>query len=225
MKGLLISLLILFAWFLHLLYCLLYFIPSFSNPFLYTHIILQSWLSTGMFISAHDAMHGTIHKNRKVNQLLGWIFTMSYGMMFFSKLKTNHFLHHKYPGTADDPDYNSKTQQFLLWWFSFILRYASILQFVLFAVIFNILLLRFNEIQLLLYWIIPLFLSTIQLFYVGTYLPHKPPHTEKMKPYNSRSQQIKPLWAFLSCYFFGYHYEHHQYPNVAWWKLYQKKQI
>jgi fatty acid desaturase len=27
----------------------------------------------------------------------------------------------------------------------------------------------------------------------------------------------------LTCYFFGYHLEHHQYPTLPWWRLYQKK--
>jgi beta-carotene ketolase (CrtW type) len=27
----------------------------------------------------------------------------------------------------------------------------------------------------------------------------------------------------LSCYFFGYHYEHHESPQTPWWKLYQIK--
>jgi beta-carotene ketolase (CrtW type) len=27
------------------------------------------------------------------------------------------------------------------------------------------------------------------------------------------------VWAFISCYFFGYHYEHHDQPYLPWWKL------
>lgn len=25
--------------------------------------------------------------------------------------------------------------------------------------------------------------------------------------------------SFLTCYYFGYHLEHHLYPNVPWWRL------
>jgi fatty acid desaturase len=32
------------------------------------------------------------------------------------------------------------------------------------------------------------------------------------------------LRAFVSCYFFGYHYEHHDKPAVPWWQLYREKE-
>jgi beta-carotene ketolase (CrtW type) len=27
----------------------------------------------------------------------------------------------------------------------------------------------------------------------------------------------------ISCYFFGYHFEHHESPQTPWWRLYQSK--
>jgi beta-carotene ketolase (CrtW type) len=44
-----------------------------------------------------------------------------------------------------------------------------------------------------------------------------------MRPHNSRTQPNNHLLAMLSCYFFGYHFEHHAYPRTPWWRLYQRK--
>ena len=91
------------------------------------------------------------------------------------------------------------------------------------AGLFNLGLLFFSEIQLIVLWIIPSILATFQLFYFGTYLPHQLPHTTEMGIYKSRTLKKNHLWAMLSCYFFGYHYEHHASPQTPWWKLYQTK--
>ncbi len=89
------------------------------------------------------------------------------------------------------------------------------------AGLFNLGLLFFSEIQLIVLWIIPSILATFQLFYFGTYLPHRLPHITEMGIYKSRTLKKNHLWAMLSCYFFGYHYEHHASPQTPWWKLYQ----
>ena len=31
------------------------------------------------------------------------------------------------------------------------------------------------------------------------------------------------MLAMVSCYFFGYHFEHHDSPGTPWWKLYAVK--
>ncbi len=54
-------------------------------------------------------------------------------------------------------------------------------------------------------------------------MPHKYPHTNEMMPHNSRTLHKNHLWAMVSCYFFGYHWEHHQDPSVAWWQLWKTK--
>ncbi|MEL7193577.1 MAG: fatty acid desaturase, partial [Bacteroidota bacterium] len=37
-------------------------------------------------------------------------------------------------------------------------------------------------------------------------------------------QKRNHMWAFLTCYFFGYHFEHHDSPNTPWWKLWELKE-
>jgi beta-carotene ketolase (CrtW type) len=44
-----------------------------------------------------------------------------------------------------------------------------------------------------------------------------------MAPHHARTLPRHHLWAMLSCYFFGYHWEHHQSPGTPWWRLWRMK--
>ena len=168
-------------------------------------------------------MHGTVSHNRTLNYFLGFLSTMLYAGMWYPMLIKKHRAHHAWPGTKKDPDYHVGNQNFFVWWFSFMKAYLTIWQIIIMAVLFNVGLIFFTELQLIVLWIIPAFLSTFQLFYFGTYLPHRLPHTEEMLPHNARTQRRNHLWAFVSCYFFGYHSEHHDSPRTPWWQLYKTK--
>jgi len=53
---------------------------------------------------------------------------------------------------------------------------------------------------------------------VGTYLPHRgqrSPHPEA-RPH---SLNLPPWLSLLACYHFGYHREHHDRPDLAWFQL------
>ena len=65
------------------------------------------------------------------------------------------------------------------------------------AGLFNLGLLFFSEIQLIVLWIIPSILATFQLFYFGTYLPHRLPHTTEMGIFKTRTLKKNHLWAML----------------------------
>lgn len=221
--GTLIAIFIILAWAAHLVYILVYQAVDLSRISFWGHIILQSWLFTGLFITAHDAMHGTVSRNRTINNVIGFLSTLLYAGMWYPMLVKKHRMHHVSPATGQDPDYHVGNQNFFVWWFSFMKQYLTIWQIIIMAVLFNVGLIFFSELQLIVLWIIPAFLSTFQLFYFGTYLPHRLPHTLDMRPHNSRSQHRNHLWAFLSCYFFGYHSEHHASPATPWWQLYKIK--
>ena len=62
------------------------------------------------------------------------------------------------------------------------------------AAIFNILRIWFSELTISTYWVIPAFLGTLQLFYFGTYLPHKYLHTDSMIPHIARTQKKNHIW-------------------------------
>lgn len=221
--GVLIALLIMVLWSGHLVYILNYVVISFSSPLMYLHIFLQAYLYTGLFITAHDAMHGTVSPNKKVNRAVGTMAAFLFAGMSYKRLINNHFMHHHKPGEDEDPDFSMRHQNFFLWWFTFMVRYTTIMQLIVMAAAFNILKIWFDELRLWLLWVIPAFMGTLQLFYFGTYLPHRYPHKDRMKPHNARTQRRNHLWAMLSCYFFGYHYEHHENPRIPWWQLYKVK--
>lgn len=193
---------------------------SFLNPLLYIFILIQMHLYTGLFITAHDAMHGTVAPNNpKLNIALGQICTAFYALFPFKNLHVKHHQHHDFVHTKDDPDYHDGN--FFVWYFNFIKQYITWWQIVAMAIIYNILKIYIPEKNLISFWVLPSLLSTLQLFYFGTYLPHKGEHQNK---YQSKTQNKNHIWAFLSCYFFGYHYEHHYSPGTPWWRLWQIKE-
>jgi beta-carotene/zeaxanthin 4-ketolase len=221
--GILIALSVMALWGSHLYYSLFVYEFSFSSPYTYLHILVQTYFFTGLFITAHDAMHGTISSSKPVNTFFGRMSSTLYACLSYKRLIKNHFNHHKFAGTGDDPDF-SDNQNFFKWWFSFMKKYASVMQFICMAAIYNILKLFVPEVNIIFLWVVPAVLSTFQLFYFGTYQPHRTPHTHDMQPHNARSQKKNFLWGLLSCYFFGYHLEHHQSPRTPWWQLYSNKQ-
>ena len=221
--GVLIALIVVLVWAGHLVYILSSVEVDFTNPMIYFHVLLQAYLYTGLFITGHDAMHRVVSPNPKVNRLIGRLSAFLFAGLSYERLVKNHFLHHKYPGTDKDPDYCMKSQNFFIWYFTFMYRYTTILQLIIMAVLFNLLKIWFAEINIWVFWVVPAFMGSMQLFFFGTYLPHRKPHEENMLPHNARTQSKNHFFAMLSCYFFGYHYEHHDAPHVPWWQLYKTK--
>jgi beta-carotene ketolase (CrtW type) len=191
-----------------------------ASPWPYLWMVLQTHLYTGMFITAHDAMHGSIHQSRKVNSAIGWICATLFAFNWYPKLYRKHHLHHAHPVTGEDPDFHPSG--FVRWYLSFLFQYVTVWQILLMAIAFNLLILVFPKENVILFWMVPSLLSTLQLFYFGTYRPHRGEHAPDNK-HRARSQRRNHLWAFVSCYFFGYHHEHHSHPGTPWWKLPSKK--
>jgi beta-carotene/zeaxanthin 4-ketolase len=223
--GIFLAISIIMLWGLHLAYMLVHVEFSLHNPWMYLHILLQGWLYTGLFITGHDAMHGGISSKKGVNTFFGTAATFLFAAMSYRRLKKNHGLHHKDPASPSDPDFYVRSQNFWRWWGVFMWRYLTLTQILIMAVIYNILIhiLGFGEIKTIIYWALPAILGTLQLFYFGVYWPHRQPHLPHMMPHKARTQKKNHLWAMASCYFFGYHYEHHQQQHIPWWKLYTTK--
>lgn len=221
--GLIIALTVIFLWLAHLVYLLVFAEVSFTSPVMLLHVAIQTYLYTGLFITAHDSMHGQVSQNKLINTSIGRLCTWFFAALSYNQLNQKHKLHHQFPGEAGDPDFCTSSQNFWLWWFSFLKNYISWIQIIIMAVVFNILQIWISQLNLILFWVLPSILSTFQLFYFGTYRPHRLPHSDTMMPHRSRTQKGSHLWAMLSCYFFGYHFEHHESPRTPWWKLYQIK--
>ncbi len=218
-KGLVIGWSIIVIWAISLVF-LLKWDFSWTSPLTYLAILVQMHLYTGLFITAHDAMHGVVTSHKKLNHITGWIAALLFSYNFYWKLFPKHHEHHRYVATAQDPDYHA-SEQFFPWYLSFIRQYVTIWQILLMAISFNLLKLFLPTENLIIFWMLPAILSTLQLFYFGTYLPHK---GESDNKHHSNSQGKNHLWAFLSCYFFGYHFEHHDSPGTPWWRLWRVKE-
>lgn len=201
----------------------LYLPVDWSHPGTYLRFFIQTHLFTGLFITAHDAMHGTVAPGRqKLNHAIGRLCTMLFIFNSYKTLRPKHYLHHRHAGTDQDPDFHNGKAGFLNWYVDFLKEYISWKQLLLAGITFNLAALVLPQANLILFWMIPSILSTLQLFYFGTYIPHRGDHHHD-NPHHARSQEKNHLWAFLSCYFFGYHYEHHDAPATPWWKLWQMR--
>ncbi len=218
-RGIFIALLILSAWWLCLIYLLQYPINWYS-PWPYMFMLGQTHLYTGLFITAHDAMHGVVSRNRKINITIGFVTAGLFAYNNYFRLFPKHHAHHRHVATDQDPDYHGGN--FFVWYYSFLKQYITWPQLLLMALTFNILKLLFPVENVVLFWMLPAVLATFQLFYFGTYLPHRGEH-EPDNRHKARTQSKNHVWAFISCYFFGYHYEHHDQPYLPWWQLYKTK--
>lgn len=183
----------------------------------------QTFLYTGLFITAHDAMHGAIAPHHpRINRLFGTVSLRLYGLFSYQEMLQKHRLHHQHPSTELDPDFHDGNHSdFFRWYLHFMQRYWSWTRLIGLIVIFHFFhhLLHIPERNLLLFWIIPSLLSSAQLFYFGTFLTHREPVEGYHNAHRAQSMSFPVFWSFLTCYHFGYHHEHHQYPHLPWWKL------
>jgi beta-carotene ketolase (CrtW type) len=216
-KGLWIAFAVLLLWFGSLTFLLQYPL-DFRDPLVYVFVLQQMHLYTGVFITAHDSIHGVVAPHSKrLNYWIGFVSASLFAFNNYTRLSAKHHLHHRHAATSDDPDYHDGHPNFFLWFIAFAKEYVSVGQVLLMAVTYNILKLWFPWENLVVFWMVPAVFSTFQLFYFGTYLPHRGEHQNP--PLNARSQSLNHVKAFLSCYFFGYHLEHHAYPYLPWWQL------
>lgn len=186
-------------------------------------VLWQTFLYTGLFITAHDAMHGVVlPTNLRLNHCIGAIAVLLFALFDYQQLLTKHWQHHKAPASDRDPDYHAPDRDgFWQWYLHFMGNYSTWSSMLGFTAIFNGLTLglqlpRFN---LVVFWILPSILSSLQLFYFGTYLPHRRPPEGYRDRHRTRSYRFGYLLSFLACYHFNYHEEHHRYPHLRWWQL------
>ena len=200
---------------------------DFSQPnyFVSVGLILwQTFLNTGLFITAHDGMHGIICSHHpKLNSAIARLSLLFYsvGGLSYDLLKKKHDLHHRFTGTNFDPDFHEHSPTFWRWYGQFMSKYISFYQlFNLCSFILIIVyLLKINYCNLLLFWALPLILSSLQLFFFGTFLPHRFHQGNCQSLSEIKSLYLPKLLSLITCYHFSYHQEHHQYPFIPWWLL------
>jgi beta-carotene/zeaxanthin 4-ketolase len=192
-------------------------------PLVVVAIAMQCWLSVGMFIVAHDAMHGSLAPGRRrTNAAIGKIVLFLYAGFGWRKMRDAHFDHHRHAGSAEDPDFNAEdSRSFWPWYVLFLKRYFGwqSVAFVSTIVVGYYFTLRVPLENILLLYAIPAIASSLQLFYFGTYLPHRHDDTGFPDQHNARTNELGIVASLLSCFHFGYHHEHHLSPGTPWWAL------
>lgn len=183
----------------------------------------QMFLFTGLFITAHDAMHGVACPgNLRLNHAIGTVAVLCYGLFSYKSLLKKHWLHHHFPGSDRDPDFHDgRHRNPIAWYFHFMQGYWNWGSIVGLMVIFNLINygLHIPSNNLTLFWVVPSLLSSVQLFFFGTFLTHREPRGGYTNRHRAQSTSFPVWWSFITCYHFGYHQEHHEYPHLPWWRL------
>jgi len=188
-------------------------------------ILLIQFLYMGLFITVHDACHGSVAPDQpRINLWVGRIFSVLYAGFSFDRLKLKHHQHHQFSGTFQDPDFHPENQpSFFPWLINFFKQYVSLWQILLMSLFAQILFHVFHlpEINVFTFWVLPSVLSSLQLFYFGTYLPHKKNQNQDFQDHHrTRNKSLPKAWSFLSCYHFGaFHHNHHRSPGTPWYQL------
>ncbi len=219
--GTIAALAIMGAWVVHLAWLL-------NQPTVFVwwapaSVLVQTFLHTGLFIVAHDGMHGSIAPgHERTNKVIGQSCLLMYALFPMAPLLRAHIVHHRSPGTADDPDHTGgRPLGYFRWYLRFMLQYLRWYQLLGMAMLFNAAhyLGGIANPNLVVFWVVPSLLSTFQLFTFGTYIPHRVPPGGHRDLHAARSSSWPHWLSLLTCYHFGYHWEHHQYPAVPWWRL------
>jgi beta-carotene ketolase (CrtW type) len=227
-RGLLLAAGIVLSWLGSLVILLPTSLPDLSLGMIVISVLVRTLLQTGLFIVAHDAMHGTLWPERpRANQGIGQILLLLYAALPYGHCLANHRRHHLHAGSAQDPDHHREGQEALVPWFcGFMAAYLSPRQITALAVLWlsiGVVAAQTSASPLAnvgLYCILPTLFSSLQLFVVGTFIPHRAPHRG---PHEPRSLDFPPWLSLLCCYHFGYHWEHHAYPHLAWHQLPQAR--
>jgi beta-carotene/zeaxanthin 4-ketolase len=223
--GILVAAIVVTIWIVSLIFFCAVEIDRATSLWILPGILGRTFIQTGLFIVAHDAIHGSVFAdNRRFNDSIGRLAVTLFAFLDYHKLTINHWQHHRHPGQAEDPDfYTDFDGNILVWYLKFMQGYINIKQIVIqliglgSALIVMYFGLHIPLLNLFLFWVMPIFLSTMQLFFFGTYLPHRPGNAANL--HCATSSYFHPIVSFFTCYHFGYHWEHHEYPWLPWYSL------
>jgi len=226
-KGLQLAGLIGSGWLLSLVVCLGFPVQRGPLSVVIVLVLLRSFLHTGLFIVAHDAMHQSLAPRSLVlNSNIGRWFLMAYADLSYTTCSRNHHLHHQNPASESDPDYCQTSEQSIVGWYvRFLSHYIGSQQIARLAAIWSALFFLTLSVQehaaraVILFAVLPLIISSWQLFLIGTCLPHR----KRLNAHNASNQpntlRLPPALSFAACYHFGYHREHHEFPSIPWYQL------
>lgn len=180
-------------------------------------IAVRTFLDVGLFITAHDAMHGSVAPaHPRLNRFIGGACLVLYAGLSFARVRRDHLEHHRLPARAGDPDW-CPDPRFAPWLLAFVRRHFTARILLAHVVIVTSLwLLGAGVVDIVVLHVVPAWLSLLQLFTFGTWLPHRHGGHDE---HRATSADVGVLASFLRCYHFGYHWEHHAAPHWPWWRL------
>lgn len=189
-------------------------------------MLWMQFLNCGLFIVTHDACHGTAWPGHpRLNRWLGKTTARLYAAFNFDRLVPKHLAHHVNVATNLDPDFHDHTQKgegFFAWGWRFFRQYLSFSQIIIMMAVAQIFfhILKIPERNVIQFWVVPAILSSIQLFYFGTWLPHRViPGKDFADKHHARDSGLPWILSLVSCWHFGYHHVHHLKPGVPWFRL------
>lgn len=189
-------------------------------------VLLRTLLHTGLFIVGHDAMHGVLlPRSPRWNHRLGACALGLYAGLAYGNCRRNHRRHHRHTASPADPDFHPDPSAGPgRWYLRFMAGYLTPVQMLRLLAGWGALVLLSwpaNQgcwLNLLLFSSLPLLLSSLQLFLFGTYLPHR--RQRSAGAAGGPASLDWPAWlSLLACFHFGYHREHHDRPDLAWFEL------
>lgn len=198
-----------------------------SSGWLLPAVLIRAFLQTGLFIVAHDAMHGSLLPASRIwNDRIGRLALGLYAGLPWERCRRHHRSHHNHPGSATDPDHHDgRNGGAWAWYLRFMATYLSPGQmtWLLSTWLFTLLALQpFTThlvARLLLFWTLPLLISSWQLFLIGSYLPHREASGRSGDRHHAASLAWPEALSLLACFHFGYHWEHHADPQLPWYLL------
>ena len=195
-----------------------------TAPLIAAAVLVQAWLSTGLFIIAHDAMHGSLApRHPALNHALGRLCLGLYAALSYGQLRPQHGEHHKHAGTVADPDFHAdaphKAGPWFVRFFSGYYTHGQIVRITLVALVYIFVLGARLE-NIVVFWAVPALLALGQLFFFGTFLPHRHAEDGFADEHRARSTKLSRGASLLTCFHFGgFHHEHHLSPGTPWWLL------
>lgn len=183
---------------------------------------LLCWLNVGLFIVAHDALHGSLAPAMpRLSRAVGGLSLLLYAGFQLRRFEPGHHRHHLHAGSDDDPDFQHAdgAGHFWRWYLRFLRSYFGLPELagvVLGTLLFAVL---SDGSHALAFWALPGLLASVQLFAFGTWLPHRPGPQPFTDQHRARSSSRGTLVSLLQCFHFGYHHEHHLRPDLPWWRL------
>ena len=195
-------------------------------------VAMRTLLQTGLFIVGHDGMHRVLlPASSRWNHCLAAATLWLYAWLPYRRCLRHHHRHHFAPATPGDQDVHPDPSMGpLAWYVRFMAAYLGPGSLALLAAgwgLLGCLAKAFTPtpwLNVLLFCVVPLLASSIQLFVFGTYLPHR---RQRLRPAACSAESLElPEWlSLLACYHFGYHREHHDNPSLAWFELPRQRRI